>query len=145
MVARSGEAEWRGSLSVGSGIVKLGSGAFEGPYSFKSRFEDGKGTNPEELIAAAHAGCFSMALALMLGQSGFTPSRIHTTAKVHIEKAGQGFKITQIELEIEAEIPKNRRAQVSGTSRHCETRMSGVPSLGWDKDHALCAPRTLAA
>jgi osmotically inducible protein OsmC len=105
MAARSAEAEWRGSLANGSGTMKLGSGAFEGRYSFKTRFEDEPGTNPEELIAAAHAGCFSMALALILGQAGFEPHRIHTTAKVHIEKAGEGFKITRIDLDTEAEVP----------------------------------------
>ncbi len=105
MVIRSAEAEWKGSLSEGSGSMKLGSGAFEGRYSFKTRFEHGPGTNPEELIAAAHAGCFSMALALMLGQAGFTPRHIHTTAKAHIEKVGDGFKITHIDLDTEAKIP----------------------------------------
>jgi osmotically inducible protein OsmC len=85
--------------------MKLGSGAFEGRYSFKSRFENEKGTNPEELIAAAHAGCFSMALSLMLGQGGFTARRIHTTAKAYIEKVGEGFKITHIDLDTEADIP----------------------------------------
>jgi lipoyl-dependent peroxiredoxin len=105
MVERTAEAEWKGSLREGSGTMTLGSGAFEGPYSFKSRFENGKGTNPEELIAAAHAGCFSMALSLVLGQAGFTPRRIHTTAKAHIEPADGGFKITHIDLETEAEIP----------------------------------------
>jgi osmotically inducible protein OsmC len=105
MVARSAEAEWNGSLSEGSGTMKFGSGAFEGQYSFKSRFENGRGTNPEELIAAAHAGCFSMALSLMLGQAGFTPRRIHTTATAHIEKAGDGFKITHIDLDTEADVP----------------------------------------
>ncbi len=106
MVERTAEAEWKGSLSDGTGIMKLGSGAFNGSYSFKSRFESGKGTNPEELIAAAHAGCFSMALALGLGQAGFTPRRIHTGAKVHIERAGDGFKITRFELDTEAEVPR---------------------------------------
>ncbi len=105
MVERTAEAEWKGSLSDGSGTMKLGSGAFEGRYSFKSRFENEKGTNPEELIAAAHAGCFSMALALGLGKAGFTPRRIHTTAKAHIERAGEGFRITRIELDTEAEVP----------------------------------------
>ena len=105
MVERTAEAEWKGSLREGSGTMTLGSGAFEGPYSFKSRFENGKGTNPEELIAAAHAGCFSMALSLALGQAGFTPRRIHTTAKAHIEPTDGGFKITRIDLDTEAEIP----------------------------------------
>ena len=105
MVERTTEAEWKGSLSDGTGVMKLGSGAFDGRYSFKSRFENAKGTNPEELIAAAHAGCFSMALALGLGRAGFTPRRIHTGAKAHIERTGDGFKITRIELDTQAEVP----------------------------------------
>src|SRR6185437_15990333 len=91
MVERTAEAEWKGSLREGSGTMTLGSGAFEGPYSFKSRFENGKGTNPEELIAAAHAGCFSRALSLVRGEAGFTRRRVHTTAKAHIEPADGGF------------------------------------------------------
>ncbi len=105
MPQRTGEAEWKGSLKHGAGRMKLGSGAFEGPYSFGSRFAEEKGTNPEELIAAAHAGCFSMALALGLGQAGFTPTRIHTKATAEIEQADGGFRITQIKLETEAEVP----------------------------------------
>lgn len=85
--------------------MKLGSGAFEGRYSFPSRFESGQGTNPEELIAAAHAGCFSMALSAGLGRAGLTPARIHTVARVQLEKVGEGFAITRIELETEAQIP----------------------------------------
>jgi osmotically inducible protein OsmC len=85
--------------------MKLGSGAYEGAYSFASRFESGTGTNPEELIAAAHAGCFSMALSAGLGRGGFTPTRIHTTATVHLEKVGEGFGITRIELDTTAQIP----------------------------------------
>jgi len=105
MAARTSEAEWKGNLIQGKGTMKLGSGAYEGPYSFASRFESGTGTNPEELIAAAHAGCFSMALSAGLGKGGFTPARIHTTATVHLEKVGEGFSITRIELDTEAEIP----------------------------------------
>jgi osmotically inducible protein OsmC len=111
MVARSAEAEWKGSLTGGSGTMRLGSGAFEGAYSFKTRFENEPGTNPEELIAAAHAGCFSMALSLVLGQAGFEPRRIHTTAKAHIEKAGEGFKITHIDLDTEADVPNIEERQ----------------------------------
>jgi osmotically inducible protein OsmC len=85
--------------------MKLGSGAFEGHYSFGSRFGSDKGSNPEELIAAAHAGCFSMALALGLGKAGFTPRRIHTTAKAQIEHVAEGFRITRIDLDTEAEVP----------------------------------------
>ncbi len=105
MPVRKAEAEWNGSLREGSGRVKLGSGAFEGTYSFGSRFENAKGTNPEELIGAAHAGCFSMALAAGLGRAGFQPTRVHTTASVHIDKVGEGFEITKIELDCEANVP----------------------------------------
>jgi len=105
MPVRKAEAEWKGGLKDGSGQVKLGSGAFQGNYSFGSRFENAKGTNPEELIGAAHAGCFSMALSAGLGRAGFQPKRIHTTATVHIDKVGEGFEITKIELDTEAEIP----------------------------------------
>ena len=105
MAVRSSEAEWKGNLRNGQGTMKLGSGAFQGPYTFVSRFESGKGTNPEELIAAAHAGCFSMALSAGLSAAGFTPTRVHTTARVHLEPVGQGFGITKIELQTEAEIP----------------------------------------
>src|SRR5690348_18173852 len=103
MVERSAEAEWKGSLADGSGTMKPVTGAFEGRYSFKTRFENEKGTNPEELIAAAHAGCFSMALALGLGQAGFTPRRIHTKAKANLERTAEGFRITRIELDTEAD------------------------------------------
>jgi osmotically inducible protein OsmC len=84
--------------------MKFGSGAFEGNYSFASRFEQGPGTNPEELIAAAHAGCFSMALSMILEKAGYTTDTIHTVAKVHIDKVGEGFKITTIELETEGKV-----------------------------------------
>jgi osmotically inducible protein OsmC len=105
MATRKSEAVWKGKLQSGKGTVKLGSGAFEGDYSFSSRFQQGEGTNPEELIAAAHAGCFSMALAHGLEQEGYMPERIHTTANVSIEKAENGFSIGHIELETEAKVP----------------------------------------
>jgi osmotically inducible protein OsmC len=105
MPVRTAEAEWKGNLSRGSGQMKLGSGAFEGPFSFPSRFEDGPGTNPEELIGAAHAGCFSMALSHMLSEAGHTPDVVHTKAKVHIDKVDDGFKITTIELQAKAKVP----------------------------------------
>jgi osmotically inducible protein OsmC len=105
MPIRIGNAVWEGNLKDGKGKIKLGSGAFEGNYSFGSRFEEKKGTNPEELIGAAHAGCFSMDLSHILSQAGYTPKRVNTTAKVYIEKVGEGFKITTIELETEANIP----------------------------------------
>jgi osmotically inducible protein OsmC len=105
MPARKANAVWEGSLQQGSGKMKLGSGAFEGAYSFSSRFEEGVGTNPEELIGAAHAGCFSMALAAGLGRAGYTPKRVATEARVHLTKTDAGFKISEIELHTEAEVP----------------------------------------
>lgn len=104
MLIRKSQAEWKGGIKDGKGTVKFGSGAFEGPYSFVSRFEDGKrDTNPEELIAAAHAGCFSMALSKILGDAGFKPEVIRTTAAVHLEKQAAGFAITTIQLETEVQ------------------------------------------
>ena len=104
MPTRTAEAEWQGNLTEGSGQIKLGSGAFEGPYDWRSRSADGPGTNPEELIGAAHAGCFSMALSAQLTQAGFPPTRIHTTARVSLEKVENGFAISRIQLETEAEV-----------------------------------------
>lgn len=106
MPTRRAEAEWKGNLAEGSGNLKVGSGAFEGPYSFKSRFEEGQSaTNPEELLGAAHAGCFTMALTAQLSGMGITPTRIHTDARVKLAKGEEGFSITAIELETEADIP----------------------------------------
>ena len=105
MPVRTADAQWEGSLQDGKGTVRLGSGAFEGQYSFASRFEEGTGTNPEELIAAAHAGCFSMALSGGLTRAGHVPNRVHTTAKVHLEKGDAGFRIAAIELDTEAVVP----------------------------------------
>ncbi|RVD49136.1 MULTISPECIES: OsmC family protein [unclassified Mesorhizobium] len=104
MTVRGASAEWHGTLKEGSGRLRLGSGAFEGAYSFPSRFENGPGTNPEELIAAAHAGCFSMALTAVLGREGHIASDIHTIAKVHLGATAAGPTITRIELETEANV-----------------------------------------
>ena len=106
MPTRTAEAEWKGNLAEGGGRLKVGSGAFEGPYTFKSRFEDGQSaTNPEELLGAAHAGCFTMALAAQLARERLVPIRIHTVAKVKLEKVGDAFSITRIDLATEAEVP----------------------------------------
>lgn len=105
MPVRQANALWQGNLRDGKGVVKLGSGAFEGRYSFSSRFEEGVGTNPEELIGAAHSGCYAMALSGGLVSAGFTPASIRVSAKVHVNKVGGGFKITLIELDVEAEAP----------------------------------------
>ncbi|TPI14054.1 OsmC family protein [Mesorhizobium sp. B4-1-3] len=104
MTIREASAQWQGTLKQGSGRLRLGSGVFEGTYSFPSRFENGPGTNPEELIAAAHAGCFSMALTAMLGADNHTAESIHTTAKVHLGATTAGPTITRIELETEARV-----------------------------------------
>lgn len=105
MPIRTSDAEWHGSLKEGRGHMRFGGGAYEGEYSFTSRFEEGAGTNPEELIAAAHAGCYSMALSGDLGRAGFEPKQITTTAKVHIERGDAGFEITKVELISRAEVP----------------------------------------
>ena len=105
MAVSNAEANWEGSLKEGKGGMKLGSGALSAPFSFGTRFEGATGTNPEELIGAALAGCFSMALSAGLGKNGFTPTKINTTAKVHLEKVGEGFKITRIELNNQSTIP----------------------------------------
>jgi len=105
MAIRTAKARWDGNLQGGKGTMALGSGAFEGSYSFASRFEEGTGTNPEELIGAAHAGCFSMALTAALGRGGFDPKSVSTTAKVQLLKGDAGFSITTIELACEAEVP----------------------------------------
>ena len=108
MPQRTGEAVWEGDLRQGSGTLSLGSGAFSGGYSFASRFEDSAGTtgtNPEELIAAAHSGCFSMSLAAGLAGAGYVATRVRTTASVRLERQEAGFAITRIDLRCEAEVP----------------------------------------
>jgi osmotically inducible protein OsmC len=105
MPARTANAVWSGNLKQGQGTISLGTGAYRGPYSFQSRFENGTGTNPEELIAAAHAGCFAMALSHVLSQKGHEPKEIKTSANVRLEAKGQDFAITTIDLEVEAMVP----------------------------------------
>jgi osmotically inducible protein OsmC len=105
MIVRTSTAQWQGDLKQGKGQLATGSGAYKGPYSFRSRFGDGTETNPEELIAAAHAACYSMALAHGLSTAGHVPTSVNTAAKVHLEQQGAGFAITLIELETEASVP----------------------------------------
>ena len=106
MPTRTANAVWEGSLTGGNGTMRMASGAYEGPYSFQSRFQEGDGTNPEELIAAAHAGCFSMALSADLGRAGHQAETVETTATVHLDQlpAG-GFGITRIVLDTRARVP----------------------------------------
>lgn len=121
MAVRISSAEWKGTLKEGSGTMKLGSGAYEGPYTYASRFESGEGTNPEELIGAAHAGCFSMFLAALLTTAGFPPLRIATTATVHL---GKGPTITLIELNTRAEVPGLTEADLR---QHAEAAKKDCP------------------
>lgn len=104
-MARTATAEWKGDLMGGEGHIALGSGAFEGPYSFATRFGEASGANPEELLGAANAACFSMALANSLAKAGFTATSVKTTASVHLGKDDQGFKITRIDLDCVATVP----------------------------------------
>ena len=108
---RNGSAVWKGGLKDGKGTVSTDSGVLSNTqYSFSTRFEDGKGTNPEELIAAAHAGCFSMALSAQLGEAGMTAESISTTATVNLEKSAAGFAITGVHLDVTAKIPGANQA-----------------------------------
>ena len=105
MPLRTAEAAWNGSLMDGKGQITLGSKAFNGPYDWRGRAGDGAGTNPEELLGAAHAGCFSMAFSHELSQAGHPPASVHTTAKVTFDKKGEGFAITRIDLVTLAKVP----------------------------------------
>ena len=108
MPVRKADAVWQGTLKEGSGTVKMAIG--EHPYSFSTRFENGAGTNPEELLGAAHAGCYSMALNVSLERAGFLPNKVATTANVHLEKGEAGFGITKIHLVVEADVPNIEEA-----------------------------------
>ncbi len=120
MPIRRATARWEGGLTGGSGMMRFGSGAFEGRYSFSSRFEEGTGTNPEELLAAAHAGCFSMALSAALERAGFPPTHVETEARVRLVKGESGFSIDQVELHCTAAVPGIQEAalvQVAETAK----------------------------
>ncbi|ESZ63898.1 peroxiredoxin [Mesorhizobium sp. L103C119B0] len=135
MTIREASAEWQGTLKEGGGRLRLGSGVFEGAYSFPSRFENGPGTNPEELIGAAHAGCFSMALTFILGQEGHVARTIRTVAKVHLGATTAGPTITRIELETEAEVTDlaedefERLAQSAKATCLVSRALAGVPQI----------------
>jgi len=134
MAVRTSTAEWRGTLKAGTGTMKVGT-SWEGPFTFASRFESGRGTNPEELIGAAHAGCFSMFLSALLTDAGFTPTSIRTSATVHLD---DGPTISLIELATEAVVPGLDEAAFRG---HAEKAKEGCPV-----SKALAGPKiTLAA
>lgn len=124
MPARTATAEWKGNLTEGAGRIKVQSATFDAPYDFRARTADGKGTNPEELIGAAHAGCFTMQLSALLGAAGFTATRLQTTAKVYLEKQGAGFAIPKIELELEGSVPG---LDAAGFQKHAETAKASCP------------------
>ncbi len=122
MATREASAQWKGSLKEGSGEMALGSGSYRGPYSFVSRFENASGTNPEELIGAAHAGCFSMALSAGLGRAGIVPTSIDTTAKVHLGATDAGPTITRIDLDVVGDVPG---IDATTFKQHAEAAKSG--------------------
>jgi len=133
MPARQAEARWEGTLKEGNGNLKLGSGAFEGPFSFSSRFENSPQANPEELLGVAHAGCFSMALSGALERAGFPVEYVHTNAKVNLNKGDSGFAITSIDLEVEAKVPNlddaTFQTKAEDTKNNCiiSKALSSVP------------------
>jgi len=139
MATRTGSATWEGTLKGGQGRMKLGSGAYERAYTYSSRFEEGTGTNPEELIGAAEAGCFSMALSVGLEKAGFPPKKISTTAKVKLEKVGEAFRITEINLETEADVPgiddKKFQETAEQTKKNCPVSVA----LGGTQIHLKAA------
>lgn len=137
-MVRSADAVWQGKLQDGKGEMKVQSGAFEVPFSFGTRFGEVPGTNPEELIGAAHAGCFSMQFSALVGRAGFTPERVATTARVHVERVGEGFGITKIELHMEAHIPGidqatfERVAQDAKANCPVSKALAAVPEITLD-------------
>ena len=124
MPTRKAHARWEGSLREGRGEVDFANGLFRGAYSFTSRFEDGKGTNPEELLGAAHAGCFAMALSLILGNAGFKPDYVDATAHVTVAPQGGGFKITRSHIVCEAKVPGIDQATFA---QHAQAAKGGCP------------------
>lgn len=124
MPTRSGEATWNGNLPDGNGTMSVESGAYEGAYSFRSRFEDGAGSNPDELIAAAHAGCFSMAFANVLDEAGYDPESVHTTAEVTLRMPEDGPTLTKMHLTTEATVPD---IDDDAFQEHAETAKNNCP------------------
>ena len=124
MATRNGSAEWRGDLKGGEGDLTVGDGVFKGAYSFSSRFEEGEGTNPEELIAAAHAACFSMSLANVMAQHGHPAESVRTVAKVHLRQTDAGPAIQRIDLETEGRVPGIDQAHFAD---HAEEAKQGCP------------------
>jgi lipoyl-dependent peroxiredoxin len=135
MAARTGNAEWHGDLQSGAGTLEVGDGVFRGDYSFASRFEDGAGTNPEELIAAAHAACFTMALSNMLALDGHVPDSVRTTAKVHLRSVDGAPTIARIDLDTRGAVPGIDAGQFQSYAEQAKTgcvvsrALAGVPEI----------------
>lgn len=135
MAVRKADAAWQGTLKEGAGTMKLGSGLYEGPYTYASRFEEGKGTNPDELLGAAHAGCYSMFLAALLSNNGFVPTHIHTTATVHLTA---GPTISKIELVTRAQVPGVSEEAFQGFAAEAKAKcpvskaLAAVPEITLD-------------
>jgi osmotically inducible protein OsmC len=124
MAIRNASARWTGTLTEGTGVLRTGKGGYEGPYSFSSRFEEGEGTNPEELIGAAHAGCYSMFLAKLLTDAGHPPTSVETSAKVHLERTDAGMTVTRIDLDSVAQVPGMDAAEFS---KHADAAKENCP------------------
>jgi lipoyl-dependent peroxiredoxin len=135
MPKRTANAVWNGSLEEGNGTMRMRSGAYEGPYTFQSRFKEGEGTNPEELIAAAHAGCFSMALSGDLGRAGYEPETVETTATVHLEMGDGPPTVARIVLDTQARVPGIEAGEfqelAEGAKRNCpiSRALAAVPAI----------------
>jgi osmotically inducible protein OsmC len=138
MATRNGSAEWRGDLKGGSGTVTVGEGVFEGQYSFSSRFEEGEGTNPEELLGAAHASCFAMALSLLLSEEGHPPDSVRAHAKVHLRNIEGLPTIARIELGVEGAVPGLDEDGFRGLAEKAKAgcpvsrALAGVPEIELD-------------
>jgi osmotically inducible protein OsmC len=136
MAARNGSAEWHGDLENGSGRITVGDGVFEGPFSFASRFAEGEGTNPEQLIAAAHAGCFTMALSNILSADGHAPRSVRTSARVQLRNIDGAPTLTRIDLETEADVPGVEQQQFQGYAGEAKANcpvsraLAGIPDIG---------------
>jgi osmotically inducible protein OsmC len=137
MITRKAHAKWEGELKTGTGNVRLGSGAYEGKYSFGTRFEGAAGTNPEELLGAAHAGCFSMALNLGISQAGFAAEYVDSTAEVQMDKVGGGMAIVNIKLTTKAKVP--------GLSKEKFAELAEATKVNCIISKALSVPMTLEA
>jgi osmotically inducible protein OsmC len=139
MATRNGSAVWRGDLQGGEGRIIVGNGVHEGPFSFKSRFEDGEGTNPEELIAAANAGCFTMVVALMLGDEGHPAEELHTDARAVLRNVDGAPTITGMELKLRGRVPGVDEDTFRRIAEHAKTECAISRALAGIQDFSVDA------